>query len=115
MVNQTAVSLFGWDEPLGKKIDNYNRTRGEFTVVGVVEDYHYESLHQEIRPQALFLSGGYYTRTERFISGSDATSSSLTPGTLPAASASDRITSDLRPSLTFGTQANTAISYLSIY
>ena len=34
----------------------------------MIKDYHYESLHQEIRPQALFLSGGYYTNVERYIS-----------------------------------------------
>jgi putative ABC transport system permease protein len=37
-------------------------------VIGVIKDYHYESLHQEIRPQALFLSGGYYKNVERYIS-----------------------------------------------
>jgi putative ABC transport system permease protein len=37
-------------------------------VIGVIKDYHYESLHQEIRPQALFLSGGYYSNVERYIS-----------------------------------------------
>ena len=37
-------------------------------MIGVVRDYHYESLHQEIRPMALFLIGGYYQRTPQYIS-----------------------------------------------
>jgi len=65
VLNQKALELLGWDDPIGKKITN---GRARFTVIGVIEDYHYESLHQEVRPMALFLSGGFYTNTERCIS-----------------------------------------------
>ena len=58
----------GWDDPIGKKINNWSKERGNFIVVGVIQDYHYESLHQEIRPMALFLSGGYHKDTEDYIS-----------------------------------------------
>ena len=70
VVNEQAAKLLGWEgeEPLGKKINNWARERGNFTVIGVIKDYHYESLHQEIRPQALFLIGGYYQRDESYIS-----------------------------------------------
>lgn len=68
ILNQKAVELLGWENPIGKKINNWGTRRGNFTVIGVIEDYHYESLHQEIRPMALLLSGGYYKRTERNIS-----------------------------------------------
>jgi putative ABC transport system permease protein len=68
ILNQKAIELLGWDNPLGKKINNWNTPRGNFTVIGVVKDYHYESLQHEIRPMALFLNGGYYTRAESFIS-----------------------------------------------
>ncbi len=68
ILNEKALKLLGWDDPLGKKINNWAQNRGNFTVIGVIEDYHYESLHQEIRPMALFLSGGYYTHTEQYIS-----------------------------------------------
>jgi len=68
ILNEKAVELLAWKNPIGKKINNWSRNRGDFTVVGVIKDYHYESLHQEIRPQALFLSGGYYTNTESCIS-----------------------------------------------
>ena len=68
VLNEKAVELLGWDDPIGKKINNWARNRGNFTVIGVIKDYHYESLHQEIRPMALFLSGGYYTNVESSIS-----------------------------------------------
>jgi putative ABC transport system permease protein len=70
ILNEQAAKLLGWEgeESLGKKINNWARQRGNFTVIGVIKDYHYESLHQEIRPQALFLNGGYYQRVENYIS-----------------------------------------------
>jgi len=68
VLNEATVALLDWEDPIGKTINNWSGTRGEFTVIGVVEDYHYESLHSEIRPMALMLNGGYYTRNERFIS-----------------------------------------------
>jgi len=68
VLNEKAVKLLGWEDPIGKKINNWSTNRGNFTVVGVIKDYHYESLYQEIRPQALFLSGGYYQNVERYIS-----------------------------------------------
>ncbi len=68
VLNEKAVELLGWDDPIGKRINNWARNRGDFTVIGVIKDYHYESLHQEIRPQALFLSDGYYTNVESYIS-----------------------------------------------
>lgn len=68
ILNTKALELLGWDDPIGKKINNWSSNRGNFTVIGVIEDYHYESLHQVIRPMALFLSGGYFKNTESYIS-----------------------------------------------
>ena len=67
VLNKKAADLLGWEDPIGKKINNWSQERGIFTVIGVVDDYHYESLHQEIRPMALFLIGGYYKRTQSYI------------------------------------------------
>jgi putative ABC transport system permease protein len=67
VLNQKAIELLGWDDPLGKRINNWSQERGDFTVIGVVKDYHYESLHHEIRPMALFLAGGYYQWSQRVI------------------------------------------------
>ncbi len=53
LINQTAAMKFGWDEPLGKKILCSVITDTGFTtlnrsVVGVVKDFHQQSLHSEI-------------------------------------------------------------------
>ena len=49
LINETAAKLMGWENPVGEEfeIDNvpYN-----FKVIGVVKDYHFQSLHQKIGP-----------------------------------------------------------------
>jgi len=67
VLNEKAAELLNWEDPIGKRINNWAKERGNFTVIGVVKDYHYESLHHEIRPMALFLSGGYYQWPEQVI------------------------------------------------
>ena len=68
ILNQKAADLLGWKNPVGKKINNWSEQRGNFHVIGVVKDFNYESLHQPIRPMALFYINGYYARTEGYIS-----------------------------------------------
>ncbi|MCP4728262.1 MAG: FtsX-like permease family protein, partial [bacterium] len=45
MVNETAVKQFGWTDPVGKKINSMGR---EYTVIGVLKDFHQQSLHYRI-------------------------------------------------------------------
>jgi putative ABC transport system permease protein len=50
IVNEAFVKKAGWKSPIGQIVDFwYNKQK--FNVVGVVKDYHYESLGREIRPQ----------------------------------------------------------------
>ena len=49
ILNEAAVKLLGWDSPLGKKIV-YEGWGVNGTVIGVVEDFHSESLHNNIKP-----------------------------------------------------------------
>lgn len=51
LINQTAARRFGWEEPLGKEFACCWRPTPR--VVGVVEDFHYQSLKTEIAPLAL--------------------------------------------------------------
>ncbi len=67
VLNEKAVELLGWEDPIGKKINNWGNNRGEFNIIGVMKDFHYESMHQEIRPMGLFLEGGYYKRVQSYI------------------------------------------------
>jgi putative ABC transport system permease protein len=67
ILNQTAADLLGWEEPIGKII-----TPGSgipFHVIGVVQDYHFESLHRTVRPAALgLLNGAWDWWSEQYIS-----------------------------------------------
>jgi len=78
VINETAVEYFGWEEPLGKEfiykgygakfevddegnVDSsgnwiYQDVRTQ--VIGVIKDYHFQSLHNEIQPLAFYPSGG---------------------------------------------------------
>ncbi len=52
IVNQTAVKKFGWKNPIGKQFkDDPDRT-----VIGVVNDYNFYSVHEKIEPQIIRIS-----------------------------------------------------------
>jgi putative ABC transport system permease protein len=56
ILNETAVKQMGFDNPLGQEIEVFEK---KGTVIGVVKDFHFESLHSEIRPLVLkFAEGG---------------------------------------------------------
>lgn len=58
LLNEKAVEQFGWqDNPLGKKMSLFAPGTNEIAksgyVVGVIKDYHFESLHNEIKPMVI--------------------------------------------------------------
>ena len=50
IVNEAAARSMGWDDPIGRTVPH------GVTVIGVVEDYHYRSMHHEIEPVILTLN-----------------------------------------------------------
>jgi putative ABC transport system permease protein len=46
IVNEALVKEYGWKEPLGQKLPG----KYEQTVIGVVKDFHLESLHATVKP-----------------------------------------------------------------
>ncbi|WP_128545990.1 ABC transporter permease [Larkinella soli] len=59
ILNETAARLLGWRDPalaVGKAF-GYGQRRGR--IVGVVKDFHFESLHQSIAPVAMFLNSRF--------------------------------------------------------
>ncbi|HRH69502.1 MAG TPA: ABC transporter permease [Flavobacteriales bacterium] len=65
MVNESAVKAFGWKDPLAEKIHVPSDGQSpdpqqELTVIGVVKDFHYTSLHTPIEPLCLFRSNKRY-------------------------------------------------------
>lgn len=58
IINQETARQFGWDEPLGKRIGRVVSDKGDielYQVIGVVEDFHYETLKDTIGPLVMFL------------------------------------------------------------
>lgn len=54
IINEAAARTFGWADPIGKQLQPINGPI--YNVIGVVKDFHFESLHQDIGPLALFAS-----------------------------------------------------------
>jgi putative ABC transport system permease protein len=67
ILNETLVRQLGWDEPVGKTVammdlaDYDDPGKGfvevPYTVIGVVRDFHFESLHEKIRGHLMKMSG----------------------------------------------------------
>jgi putative ABC transport system permease protein len=57
IVNEAFVRQFGMDDPLGRSISEPFEQDPGGTIIGVVEDFHYQSLHQPIRPVYIRLAG----------------------------------------------------------
>lgn len=55
IVNQALVDYLGWEEPIGKIIHR----NIDHSVIGVVEDYHFASLHEAINPLIIQLKPNY--------------------------------------------------------
>ena len=60
VINETAAKKFGYENPVGRKIkvlgDFNHQGKSEFLIVGVIKDFHYESLRSGISPVMLFIS-----------------------------------------------------------
>ena len=50
--NRTAIDVMGLKDPIGKKVSLENT---DFEIVGVTEDFHFASLHEEIKPMFFVL------------------------------------------------------------
>ena len=61
MLNETAAKLFGGKAIIGKRIAVYadvvNKLTKSYTVIGVVKNFNYESLRQEVGALSLILAG----------------------------------------------------------
>jgi putative ABC transport system permease protein len=59
IINQTAAKRFGFENPVGRKIKTlgefkYNN-QSNFTIIGIVEDFHYDSMRDNIGPLMFLL------------------------------------------------------------
>ncbi len=62
LLNETAVKTIGLTDPVGRKLSNSDLFRGDsahqgtrlFTVIGVIKNFHFQSLRDEITPLVIF-------------------------------------------------------------
>jgi putative ABC transport system permease protein len=57
IINQKTIEEFRWDDPVGMKIKRLGdpgEPTGNYTVIGVVKDFHYNSMHEDIDSFVLF-------------------------------------------------------------
>jgi putative ABC transport system permease protein len=58
IINQAAAKQFDWAQPLGKRIGRGISNQGDvelYEVIGVVEDFHFQTLKETIGPLVMFL------------------------------------------------------------
>jgi putative ABC transport system permease protein len=57
IINETTAGLLGYEDPVGKTVygNNPNGTSIPYTVIGVVRNFHFESLRETIGPLCLLL------------------------------------------------------------
>lgn len=60
IINQKAARQLGFEQPLGESVkiralNTLKVSEKEYQIVGILEDFNYQSLHHEIAPLALFL------------------------------------------------------------
>ncbi|MEQ9441592.1 MAG: FtsX-like permease family protein [Cyclobacteriaceae bacterium] len=63
LVNESMVARMQWDDPIGKRfayLGDGDELGAIFTVVGVIKDFHQQSLYDPIEPLAIFFSENNY-------------------------------------------------------
>ncbi len=62
VINESAARYLGYDNPIGKRMiqPGEEKDRIAYTIVGVMKDFHFESLHKPVNPMVLFLNRQYY-------------------------------------------------------
>ena len=58
ILNETAVRELGWDNAVGKRIERTSFPKCRSRVIGVVKDFHTQSLHHAIQPLVIGLFPG---------------------------------------------------------
>jgi len=58
LVNEAFVKEAGWKKPLGQEVNFWYNNNEKYTVIGVVKDYHFESMGRKIGPQLFTMKAG---------------------------------------------------------
>lgn len=52
IINKKMAEAFGFEKPIGERIQNFGRPR---TIIGVIDNFHFESMKDDIRPLCLVI------------------------------------------------------------
>jgi len=55
IINEEAVAVLGYDEPIGKMLNTWGEPPKYFNIIGVIRNINYESKHQKIQPMGITL------------------------------------------------------------
>jgi putative ABC transport system permease protein len=58
LINEVLLNKLGWNDPLGKTINSDNDPPTPYRIIGVIRDFHMQSLHQQINPVMIRYLGG---------------------------------------------------------
>lgn len=67
VLNERAAEYFDLPEPIGKKVTVWWSSNRPLTVVGVIKDFHFESLHRNVRPMGYVLPAALPNRSPGFL------------------------------------------------
>ncbi len=61
LLNEEAIKVLGWDDPIGKKIVmiDENAARLERTVVGIIKDVNLTTVRRKVNPMVIVHSGTF--------------------------------------------------------
>ncbi|MEM0941180.1 MAG: FtsX-like permease family protein [Bacteroidota bacterium] len=68
VLNEKAIEIIGIEDPIGKSIQLWGRNR---EIIGVVKNFHFESLHEEIKPCFFQIGEDLSSIVVRIAPGSD--------------------------------------------
>lgn len=71
VLNQSAVEKLGLEDPIGRKLIEIaaNAEPREYTIIGVINDFHFQSLHVDLKPAAFTsMEGPFQFRSKMVIS-----------------------------------------------
>lgn len=59
ILNESAVKVLGYKNPIGRKLNNIRQTQDgnvslDYTVIGIVKDFNFQSLHDQVTPLVVF-------------------------------------------------------------
>ncbi len=55
IINESAAKFLNYDDPVGKKIYSLDSNPVAYTIIGVVKNFNFESLHKDVGPLGFFL------------------------------------------------------------